>query len=40
MGLLKITEEEKEKIIKKHREAIIHEKNKREELKKGLQTPK
>jgi len=39
MSVLKISEEEKKKILEKHKDATKNVKLKKEELKKGLQKP-
>ena len=40
MSILKLSEEEKKKISEKHKNAVSSDKEKKEELKKGLQKPK
>jgi len=40
MSKLKLSEEEKLEILKKHKDAVKTDYNKKEENKKGLQTPK
>lgn len=40
MSLLKLSEEEKKKILEKHQKATKAHSDKKEELKKGLQQPK
>lgn len=40
MSLLKLSDQEKEKIKQKHKEATQKDKDKKDELKKGLQKPK
>lgn len=39
MSILKMTDEEKQKILEKHRKSIKDEINKKDELKKGIKTP-
>ena len=40
MSILKMSEEERKKILEKHREATKNQSLKKEELKKGVQAPK
>jgi hypothetical protein len=40
MSLLKLSDEEKKKILEKHKEATKSHTEKKEEMKKGLQQPK
>jgi len=40
MSLIKMSEEEKKKILEKHKDATKNVNLKKEELKKGLQKPK
>lgn len=39
MSIIKISDEEKQKILDKHRQSIKDQSDKKEELKKGLQKP-
>ena len=39
MGNLKLSEEEKAEILKKHKDAVKQDHDKKEEYKKGLQQP-
>ncbi len=39
MSVFKMTEDEKKKILEKHKTAMKTDNNKKEELKKGLQKP-
>jgi len=39
MNILKLTEEEKQEILKKHKDAVKRDYDKKEEHKKGLQKP-
>ncbi len=40
MSILKMSEEEKKKILEKHKEATKSHNDKKEEMKKGVQAPK
>ena len=40
MSILKMSEEERKKILEKHKEATKNQYLKKEELKKGVQSPK